>query len=91
VQHNSRRAELHRLQEKHPEIAARIQERELEEGDTESSSSEEEVRYVLTIVLSLTRCCLPYELLAQCPIPEDRPSRQLMIKDSPSRVVAVID
>jgi hypothetical protein len=43
VQHNKRRAELHRLQEKHPEVAARIEARELGGGDTESSASEEEV------------------------------------------------
>lgn len=45
VQHNSRRAELHRLQDKHPEVAARLQARELEGDGTESSSSEEEVRF----------------------------------------------
>lgn len=55
VQHNSRRAELHRLQERHPELAARLQARELEadnDDDTESSSSEEEVRHISCGVLN---------------------------------------
>lgn len=45
MQHNRKRAELHRLQEKHPEVAARMQARGLDavDDEDESSSSEEEV------------------------------------------------
>eukprot|EP00892_Ulva_mutabilis_P001580 jgi/Ulvmu1/11422/UM075_0086.1 len=43
-EYNKKRAELHRLQEKHPEVAARIQARGLggDDGEDESSTSEEE-------------------------------------------------
>ncbi len=46
-QHNARRAELHRLKEKHPEQYARLQARgaldDDEDGQEESSTSEDEV------------------------------------------------
>jgi hypothetical protein len=56
VQHNKRRTELHRLQAKHPEVAARIERQaaraevrdgDIEDGnnDSETSSSEEEVSF----------------------------------------------
>ena len=51
MQHNKRRAELHRLQTKHPELAARMERQAGNDDETESSSSEEEVRCATACII----------------------------------------
>jgi len=43
MQHNKKREELHRLKEKYPEVAARLEAKMAGDYDATSSSEEEEV------------------------------------------------